>query len=46
MAPPLPPFILHVKKEEDSTRKQVADVHANAPPELGDVIDINKQFET
>jgi hypothetical protein len=45
MAPPLP-LVLQEKKEEDSTRKDVADVQYNAPPSLPDVNVLNKQFET
>jgi hypothetical protein len=37
---------LHEKKEDDSTRKYVAEEQDNAPPELDDVRDLNKQFET
>jgi hypothetical protein len=47
MAPPLPLLVLQVKKEEDSTSKHVTEVlQNNAPPELDEVMDLNKQFET
>jgi hypothetical protein len=46
MAPPLPLLVLQEKKEVDSTSKYVIDVQYNAPPELDDVMSLNKQFET
>mgnify|MGYP000928189374 CR=1 FL=1 len=47
MAPPVPPLVLHEKKEVDSTSKYEIEVlQYNAPPELDDVKDLNKQFKT
>jgi hypothetical protein len=48
MAPPkVPPVVLQVKKEVDSTRKFVIELDKyNEPPSLVEVMDINKQFET
>ena len=48
MAPPLPLFVLHEKKEEDSTKKYVTDVLKNkAPPlSLETVHLLNKQLKT
>ena len=47
MAPALPLLILHEKKEVDSTSKYEIEVlQYNAPPELDDVMELNKQFKT
>ena len=46
MAPPLPLFVLHEKKEEDSTKKYEAEVQERAPPSVVEVIWMNKQFKT
>jgi hypothetical protein len=47
MAPPQPLFVLHEKKEEDSTNKHFTEaLQYKAPPLSVDVIDLNKQFKT
>jgi hypothetical protein len=47
MAPPLPLFVMQDKKEVDSARKYVTEPEQyKAPPELVDVMELNKQFKT